>query len=255
MRAASRTRKTTQRAGAFRPPLVKRVDGARHWARTLDQFIWFLLRAGVTTDQLTEALGTSLHKHRKTRALTMPSPEILEYGRVLTYWQHEPAYLDERGSPRSLRLTGRSASFASLVRQSVPNARASDVLKVLSRHGLVSTAHKGQVRMLATAFLPRRKQRAQIMALTLSSLEGIIDTCYSNLTIRDPKKHLMQRWAVAERFDLTRLPEYDAFLRDSAAAFLVKHDAWLKRREIKSATVARGRIGYVGVGVFGFKAH
>jgi hypothetical protein len=109
--------------------------------------------------------------------------------------------------------------------------------------------------MLATAFLPRRKQRAQIIALTLSSLEGIIDTCYSNLTIRDPKKHLMQRWAVAERFDLTRLPEYDAFLRDSAAAFLVKHDAWLKRREIKNATVARGRIGYVGVGLFGFRAH
>lgn len=254
MRGASRTRKAPQRAGAFGPP-IKRIDGARHWARTLDQFIWFLLRAGVTTDQLTEALGKSLHKHRKTRALAMPSPEILEYGRVLTYWQHEPAYLDERGSPRSLALTGRPASFASLVRQSVPNARASDVLAVLSRHGLVSTAHAGQVRMLATAFLPRRKQRAQIIALTLSSLEGIIDTCYSNLTIRDPKKHLMQRWAVAERFDMTRLPEYDAFLRDSAAAFLVKHDAWLKRREIKHATGARGRVGYVGVGIFGFKAH
>ena len=47
----------------------------------------------------------------------------------------------------------------------------------------------------------------------------------------------MQRTAVAERFDMTRLPEYNAFLRDSAAAFLVKHDAWLKRREIKHTLV------------------
>ena len=64
-------------------------------------------------------------------------------------------------------------------------------------------------------------------------------------------------WAMRSRWrrDMTRLPEYDAFLRDSAAAFLVKHDAWLKRREIKHATGARGRVGYVGVGIFGFKAH
>ena len=110
--------------------------------------------------------------------------------------------------------------------------------------------------MLASAFLPRRKQRAQFLAYTLSSLEGIFDTCYSNLTTKDPQKHIgqLQRTAVAERFDMTRLAEYDAFLRDSAEAFLVKHDAWLKRREVKQMTSAHGQIGYVGVGIFGFKA-
>ena len=92
--------------------------------------------------------------------------------------------------------------------------------------------------MLATAFLPRRKQQAQIIALTLSSLEGIFDTCYSNLTTKDPQKHIgqLQRTVVAERFDMSRLPEYDAFLRESAEAFLVKNDAWLKRRELKHTT-------------------
>ena len=249
---SQRTRKATQRP-AVRRPLVKRIDGARHWPRTLDQLVWLLLRAGVTTDQLTQALSASLRRHRKTRALAMPSPQVMEYGRVLTYWQHEPAYLDERGSPRSLSLTGRSASFASLVRQSVPKAHASEVLAVLSRHGLVSIARTGRVRLLAAAFLPRRKQRAQFIAYTLSSLEAIIDTCYTNLTTRDPKNLITQRTAVAERFDMTRLPEYNAFLQDSAAAFLVKHDAWLKRREIKHTTGPRSRIGYVGVGIFGFK--
>ena len=138
-----RSRKAA-RGAAGRRPLVKRIDGARHWPKTLDQFLWLLLRAGITPDQLTQAVGASLRKHRKTRGLTMPSPEVLEYGRVLTYWQHEPAYLDEHGNARSLSLTGRSPSFASLVRQSVPNAQASDVLAVLSRHGLVSTGRRGQ---------------------------------------------------------------------------------------------------------------
>jgi hypothetical protein len=256
MKTASRTRKTNQRVAASRRPHVKRIDGARHWPRTLDQFIWLLLRAGITPDQLTRVMRASLRKHRNTRALAMPSPEVLEYSRVLTHWQNEPEYLDEYGNARSLNLTGRSASFASLVRQSIPNAQASEVLAVLSRHGLVSNARNGRVRMLATAFLPRREQRAQFLAYTLSSLEGIFDTCYSNLTTKDPKKHLgqMQRTAVSERFDMRRLAEYDAFLRDSAAAFLVKHDSWLKRREIKQTTATNNRIGYVGVGIFGFRA-
>lgn len=255
MKGGPQTRKHANKVTASRRLHVKRIDGTRHWPRTLDQLVWLLLRAGVTGDQLTQALCTSLRRHRKTRALTMPSAEVMEYGRVLTYWQHEPAYLDERGCPRTLRLTGRTASFASLVRQSVPNAPASEVLAVLSRHGLVSTARKGYVRMLAAAFLPRRKQRAQFIAFTLSSLEAIIDTCHTNLTTRDPNNLVTQRTALAERFDMTHLPEYNAFLRDSAEAFLVKHDAWLKRREIRHTAGPRNQIGYVGVGIFGFKGH
>ncbi len=235
---------------------IKRIDGARHWPKTLDQWIWLLLRAGVVPDQLTQAFKASLHKHRNTRALAMPSPEVLEYGRVLTYWQHEPGYVDERGRARALTLTGRSGSFASLVRQSLPTAHAPDVLAVLRRHGLVSTASKGRVRMLATEFLPRRAQRAQFLGYALSSLEGVCDTCYHNLTTRAPQKHtrLLQRTAVSERFDMSRIAEYDAFLRTSADAFLAKHDAWLKRREVKPGSADPERVGHVGVGIFGFRA-
>ena len=252
MRGIPRTRKSTRRSAASDRASLKLIDGARHWPRTLDQFIWLLLRAGITREQLTKVLSASLHKHRKTRALAMPSPQVLEYGRVLTFWQHEPAYLDERGRPRPLDLTGRGASFASLVRQSVPHAQPAEVMAVLSHNGLVSTARNGQVRLLAAEFLPRRKQRAQIIAYTLSSLEGFIGTCHFNLTTRDRKQHITQRTAVASRFDMAHMPEYRAFLRDSAAAFLVKHDAWLKRREIRTPG-AQGRTGHVGVGIFGFK--
>ena len=235
---------------------VKRIDGARHWPRTLDQYVWLLLRAGVTPAQVTASMAGSLRKHRKTRALVMPTPEVLEYSRVLTHWQNEPAYLDDHGAARSLKLTGRSPSFASLIRQALPFADAAAVMKVLLRHRLVARTRDGRLRMLTTAFLPRSEQKAQFLAYTLSSLEGIMDTCFSNLTTRDRSQQigLLQRVVVAERFDMTRLAEYDAFLRDSAAAFSVKHDAWLKRREVKGNGKRKGRVGYVGVGIFGFRA-
>jgi hypothetical protein len=249
-------RKAPRKKAASAGGDIKRIDGARHWPKTLDQLVWLLLRAGVTPERLTQALGASLRKHRATRPLAMPSPEVLEYSRVLTHWQTEPEYLDEHGNARSLKLAGRSPSFASLVRQALPGADVSLVMAILSRHGLVGRTRDGRVRMRATAFLPRGEQRAQFLAYTLSALEGIIDTCYSNLTTRDRQKQIgqLQRVVFAERFDMTRLAEYDAFLRDSAAAFLVKHDAWLKRREIRHTAAPNSGIGYVGVGIFGFRA-
>jgi hypothetical protein len=60
--------------------------------------------------------------------------------------------------------------------------------------------------------------------------------------------------AGAERFDMGRIAEYDAYARKSAHATLAKHDAWLKRREINGPVRGKGRVGYVGVGIFGFKA-
>jgi hypothetical protein len=110
--------------------------------------------------------------------------------------------------------------------------------------------------LLADTFLPNGQEQAQFLAYTLSALEGIIDTCHANLTTRDSKKQLgqIQRLVIAERFDMGRIAEYDAFARKSAHAMLAKHDAWLKRREINGPVHGKGRVGYVGVGIFGFKA-
>jgi hypothetical protein len=104
--------------------------------------------------------------------------------------------------------------------------------------------------------LPNGQEQAQFLAYTLSALEGIIDTCHANLTTRDSKKQVgqVQRLVIAERFDMGRIAEYDAYARKSVHAMLAKHDAWLKRREINGPIHGKGRVGYVGVGIFGFKA-
>jgi hypothetical protein len=248
--------KTTQRR---RPPhTLRRMDGTAHWPKTLDQFIWMLLRAGIRPTAIARECQRSLARHRHTRALKMPTPEVLEYSRVLTVWQQEPQYVDERGRPRSLPLAGRRGSFAALVHRALPAAEPTHVGEVLRQYRLISVK-SDRVSMLSPAFVPRGEQRAHFFAYTLSALEGIMDTCHSNLTARDPRRNLgcLQRFTMTERFDLRRMKEYDTFLRDEGAALCQKMDAYLQRREvppIRGRHTRPARAAHVGVGIFGFKA-
>jgi len=253
---AGSMKKDSRASKQKRVPRVKRIDGARHWPKTLDQIIWLLLRGGIAPDDINRVVNASLHRHRETAPLTMPAPEVLEYSRILTHWQNEPRYLDETGNPLLLKLAGRRPSFSSLVRESLSGGKAASVLDSLLAYRLVARTRDGKIRMLETAFLPRGDQQAQFLAYTLSSLEGIVDTCYANLTTPDRARQIgqLQRVVLAERFDMKHLAAYDRFLRESAEAFSVKHDAWLKRREVKDPTARGSRVGYVGVGIFGFVA-
>ena len=241
---------------AARRPAVMRIDGARNWPKTLDHFVWFLLRAGVKPEQVTKTLTNSVNRHRYTQALVVPRPQVLEYSRVITEWMTDPLYLDAYGNTVALPVTGTRRSFRSLVRKALPHEEAGDVLKVLSRHGILRRIPSRRVQLLADTFLPNGQEQAQFLAYTLSALESIIDTCHANLTTRDAKQQLgqIQRLVIAERFDMSRIAEYDAYARKSAHAMLAKHDAWLKRREIKGPVRGKGRVGYVGIGIFGFKA-
>jgi Family of unknown function (DUF6502) len=249
------SRKRPKKTAASRPT-VMRIDGARNWPKTLDHFVWFLLRAGVKPEQITKTLATSVSRHRYTQALVVPSPQVLEYSRVITEWMTDPLYLDDYGNTVTLPVTGARMSFRSLVRKALPHEDAGDVLKVLSSHGIVRRIPSRRVQLLADTFLPNGQEQAQFLAYTLSALEGIIDTCHANLTARDSKKQFgqVQRLVIAERFDMSRIAEYDAYARRSVHAMLAKHDAWLKRREINGRVCGKGRVGYVGVGIFGFKA-
>ena len=250
-----RVSKDPKRNSGVRRPAVMRIDGARNWPKTLDHFVWFLLRAGVKPEQITKTLADSVNRHRYTPALVVPRPQVLEYSRVITEWMTDPQYLDDYGNTVTLPVAGTRLSFRSLVRKALPHEDPGEVLRVLSRHGIVRRIPSRRVQLLADTFLPNGQEQAQFLAYTLSALEGIIDTCHANLTNRDSKKPgQVQRLVIAERFDMSRIAEYDAYARKSAHAMLAKHDAWLKRREINGPVRGNGRVGYVGVGIFGFKA-
>ena len=137
----------------------------------------------------------------------------------------------------------------------LPEAKPADVLKVLQRHQLISPGTHGRLRLLSDSFLPRGTERALILAYTLANVEAVMGTCHDNLNADDAALNvaMFQRIARAERFDLAHLPAYRKFLNETAQDFLLKHDAWLKKRELPPGKKSKSPIGYVGVSVCGFK--
>ncbi len=96
-------------------------------------------------------------------------PEVLEYSRVITEWMTDPLYLDDYGNTVTLPVTGTHMSFRSLVRRALPHEDVGDVLRVLSRHGIVRRIPSRRVQLLADTFLPNGQEQAQFLAYTLLS--------------------------------------------------------------------------------------
>ena len=63
------------------------------------------------------------------------------------------------------------------------------------------------------------------------------------------------RRAYTEYFDRRHLKAYEEFLNESAQVFLVMHEAWLKRHEVKGVDPRRKQTCRMGVGVFAIRGH
>jgi hypothetical protein len=226
-----------------------------HWQRTLGRHIWFLRRAGITSARIEREIARCLGQCLNIRELPVPAADERIYPRILAHWQHESAYLDNRGQPRALRFEGHSPTFRSLVRAAVPGADASKALRTLKRYRLVSQSAQGVVRLRADECFPRGVQRGLLLGTTLASLEALTDTCYVNLRAGQPTRppSRLQRRAYTEHFDRRHLRAYEEFLNESAQVFLAMHESWLKRHEVKR--VDPRRICRVGVGVFAIRGH
>ena len=245
--------------------LVPRSDmslkGARQeadigdWQRTLGRHIWFLRRAGVASAQIEREVARHLRQYFKIRELPIPGADERMYPRILAHWQHESAYLNNRGQPRALRFEGRSPTFRTLVHAAVPGADASKVLGALKRYRLVSHSAHGVIRLLAVDFFRRGMQRGPLLGATLASLDALTDTCYANLRAREPMRAppRLQREAYTEYVDRRHLRDYEEFLNESALVFLTMHQTWLKRHEAKSVHSRQKPLTRVGVGVFAIR--
>jgi hypothetical protein len=224
-----------------------------HWQRTLGRHILFLRRAGITSARIEREIARCLGQCLNIRELPVPAAEERLYPRILAHWQHESAYLDNRGQPRALRFEGHSPTFRSLVRAAVPRADASKALGTLKRYRLVSQSPQGVVRLLVDTFFPRGMQRGSLLGTTLASLEALTDTCYVNLRAGQPTRprSRLHRRAYTEYFDRRHLRAYEEFLDESAQVFLAMHESWLKRHEVKR--VDPRRICRIGVGLFAIR--
>ena len=226
-----------------------------HWQGTLARHIWFLRRAGIASAQIEREVARSLEECLGLRKLRVPASDERMYARILAHWRHESGYLDTKGRPLALRFDGRSPTFRSLIRAAVPGADASKALAALKCYHLVSHSTHGIIRLNADGFSPQGMQRGPLLSLTHAALEALTDTCYANLHARQPPNGALriQRTAYTDYLDRRHLRAYEEFLNESAQAFLMMNETWLKRHEVKGLNPRRKRLTRAGVGVFAIR--
>lgn len=168
----------------------------------MDRFVTLYLMAGVKPQDIQKEMTGSIKRHRHVQQHPVPPVEVLEYSRVLTHWRTDPAFLDSKGTPRPLSLRGRS-SFTTLIKIAIGNAKPSAVLKTLRAHHLVTVDEKGHICLQANEFLLKGMQKGHALGYSLSTLEGIVDTTYSNILTPDDASAVgrFHRTVFAERFD------------------------------------------------------
>lgn len=156
---------------------------------------------------------TGLSRKEVGRLRKMPSPEdeaTVERhhraARIVSAWWHDPAFLDETGSPAPLPFEGDRGSFHALVAKYGGDVPPRAVLDELSRVGTVERGPDGTVRLLQRAYLPDGLDAEQErLAILGADTAALIETIDHNLTSPPDQRYFQRKvayrgvpvWAVA----------------------------------------------------------
>jgi hypothetical protein len=160
--------------------------------------------------------------------LVAPSTSRQRTARVLEAWRTDPLYLDDRGRPRLLSVTGAEPSFVSLVRSYAGDVTPAAVLRELERTGAVRSTGEGYVRCRASstasgaadsAFLLEFARRLQEFT---SAMAALADS-------GDARAFYGFRQAELAPPDLARL--FRTTFADRAASLLDGADRWVASRQ------------------------
>ncbi|MEN9705923.1 MAG: hypothetical protein RLZZ393_1802 [Pseudomonadota bacterium] len=171
------------------------------------------------------------------------------YREMISKWTTSPAYLDEKGLPRTLGLRGK-AGFSALLRSVNENASIPEAVAELKKYGNIDVGPDGKLKLLknflhvsspnSIAFEPHFQflSRASTATGVLSSRNGRLK----------PENF----WRAAETIDLPKekIPEFLAFSKARSMDFLQELDEWLRAHSEKNNSVKKRF--RAGIGLFSF---
>ncbi len=211
----------------------------------------------VSTSRL--AIVTGLTRKQVARIRALPhgdggdtAARYHRAARVVTAWNREPAYSDETGMPRELRVEGPAPSFASLVKSFAGDVPHVAVLKELERVGTVERTDDNRIRLLTPAYLPRQSADEKLGILG-TDVAGLIRTIAHNLDHDGAAAHF-QRKVYYDNMPKEALPELKALTRKHAQSLLELLDRWMSMhdRDATEDVTGTGRKG-AGIGIYYFE--
>ncbi|HVZ35295.1 MAG TPA: DUF6502 family protein [Polyangiaceae bacterium] len=166
---------------------------------------------------------------------------------VLTRWHSDAQYLDSRGAPLALPLSGRGPSLSSLIQRVLPSTNVEDVIRSLIE--LKGIHRRGRLYTPAGQYLTYNQQRTSALAHGLTALLGMLRTVEHNIASRRVAT-LFERAAINPSFPAAELPSFHRRFKSIAGDFIWSIDGDMRRREAKYAGGRRTRLG---VGIFAFE--
>ncbi len=169
--------------------------------------------------------------------------------RVIAGWRRDKDFLDAKGRPASLPMTGKGATFAELIRRFSGDVPVRALLDELIRIGAVKKLRNNRIRLLARVYVPEGSDvdKLQILGTDVSYLIATID---HNLQHGD-RRPFFQRKVFYDNLPDEALPKFRKLSTKKAQRLLELLDRWLAEhdRDINTSVEGTGR-NRAGLGIY-----
>ena len=210
----------------------------------------FFDRAGLSRSQSLAALTAALDDVRG------PAGKRLEHIGIPTYyadvigtWTRDRRFMDSRGRPRTLTLSGANG-FAALAKSACVTQDPKALLSVLIRYKNVRRLNNGSYQLVSPFFRATSDSKVAFepVAYFLSDVTSALTHMLKNSSSR-PKAHHFWRTVESVRISPRNAKKFAALARERSLIFLEELDDWLLAH---SDATYRGvdKLQRVGLGLF-----
>jgi hypothetical protein len=205
------------------------------------------------------ALITGLTRKDVSRLLEFSVPSDMEKSdrynrasRVIAGWKRDKDFLNSKGKPDILPISGPGKTFQQLVSRHSGDIPHRAVLDELLRAEVVVCPDENRVRLIKQAYLPRGDEAMKLHILGVDT-SYLIDTIRHNLH-EDDSEAFFQRKVRYDNLPDEVLPALRRLSSNNAQALLEKLDIWLSRhdRDVNPQVKGSGR-NTAGVGIYYFE--
>lgn len=202
---------------------------------------------------------TGLSRKEVTRVRKLPKPDdsasterYNRAARVIAAWRRSSDFLDPKGRPAPLPITGPGTTFSELVKRFGGDVPVRATLDELIRVGAVERCKDGRVRLLTRAYIPKGSDGDKLNILG-TDVGHLISTIDHNLK-PDPIVLHFQRKVAYDNLPDDVLPKFRKLSARKAQTLLESLDRWLAQhdRDINPAVKGSGR-NRAGLGAFYFE--
>ena len=171
------------------------------------------------------------------------------YQDLIATWTREPRFLDSRGRPRPLRLSG-ADGFPALVKSAGTRRDPKTLLKVLIRYKNVRRLSDGRVQLVSPIFRVSAGSRMAFEPSTIFLNDATSTLTYTLNSVTPPTgPDLFWRNVHSVQVSKANAKKFMQFAKERSLLFLEEMDDWLQAHAGTRARLSKKKLR-VGLGLF-----